>query len=296
MNTVDKLDKLGTAHPEWMPWLCVVREVVAALSSPLEHAKFVRMQAPAGPAPMLGGAALQPDARTLAPLLDRLMRVAHAQGLHAVVGHAPPARAIPSDEVLALFLSAINGEHASRTEQRTLPAGASREGWHSLVQLLPMPYLHACARSWATHGGEPWSQGHCPVCAAWPAFAEVRGIARTRHLRCGRCGAGWAMPALACTYCGQMDHEALGTLVIEDPLARFSVEICHSCSGYLKSCTTLQATAPQDVMVTDLASVAFDLAATERGYFRPPGLGVSLRASLEVDRFVAPQASGWWGP
>jgi FdhE protein len=50
------------------------------------------------------------------------------------------------------------------------------------------------------------------------------------------------MPVLACTYCATTDHDALGTLVVDDKTARWAVDVCQVCSGYLKSFTTLQPT------------------------------------------------------
>lgn len=276
MNALLKLDQLATTHPEWRPWLCVLREATQALATPVGDAALPTASQPSEQAPLLAGAALRPDGQAVAQLLQQLMQVANAQGLHALAGHSAPKAASSPDDAAAWFLAAVNGDPT----QQAMPPGASPEGWRSLLQLLPMPYLHACARQWAAGGEAPWAHGHCPVCAAWPAFAEVRGIARTRHLRCGRCGTGWARPALVCTYCEENRHDALGTLVVDDPLPRCSVEVCHSCSGYLKSFNVLQATPPEEVLVVDLASAEFDIAAVDRGYLRPAGLGVPLRASL----------------
>jgi FdhE protein len=292
-----RLDALARSHPEWAGWLRVVREAVAELSDAAWEASPPRTAVPSDAAPMLAGAALRPDGRAVARLLDRLTDVARAQGLHALAGEARWAHATSDEEALAVFLAAVDGDpevlarHASRT-------GASPDGVRALAGLLVMPYLHACARRWAAGGATRWSRGGCPVCGAWPAFAEVRGIERTRHLRCGRCGAGWPMPALACAFCAEKDHGALGTLVVDDRTARFSIDVCRSCSGYLKSCTTLQATPSDEVLTTDLASVELDLAAVERGYVRPPGPGIALHASIEAaeagaDPAPSPASGGW---
>src|SRR2546428_5300727 len=45
--------------------------------------------------------------------------------------------------------------------------------------------------------------------------AEYTGLERTRQLRCGRCGTGWAVPALRCVFCSETDHENLGYLAPE---------------------------------------------------------------------------------
>lgn len=300
VNAFARLDALAQAHPEWAPWLGVVRAVTADLPEPAWDQGPPDTAPPSALSPWLAGAVLRPDARAVASLLDRLSSVARAQGLHALAGEGKTDRHSEAPgEALAVFLAAVNGDDAELSRQASR-RGASPDGFRALAQLLPLPYLHACARRWtASSARADWTQGYCPVCGAWPTFAEVRGIARSRHLRCGRCAASWAMPVLACTYCANTDHETLGTLVVVDEkTTRFSLDICRACSGYLKSCTTLQATPPDGLLVADLASVAFDLAAVERGYLRPPGPGVSLGATLAADLDAgnaAPRrAARWW--
>lgn len=300
VNAFTRLDALAQAHPEWAPWLSVVRVVTADLPDPAWNREPPDTAEPSALSPWLAGAVLRPDARAVASLFDRLTSVARVQGLHALAGDAQAApETDATGDALAVFLAAVNGDDAELSRQATR-RGASPDGFRALAQLLPLPYLHACARHWTDSSARPdWTQGYCPVCGAWPSFAEVRGIERSRHLRCGRCAASWAMPVLACTYCASTDHEALGTLVVlDDKTSRFSLDVCKSCSGFLKSCTTLQATPPDGILVADLASVAFDLAAVERGYGRPPGPGVPLDATLAAEHRPADAAPArktrWW--
>jgi FdhE protein len=119
-------------------------------------------------------------------------------------------------------------------------------------------------------------EGYCPVCGAWPAFAEVRGIERSRYLRCGRCAGEWQARALTCPYCGMTDHNQLVSLIPEKAGASRAIEACKRCLGYVKTFTTLQASPAGRIMLDDLASVDLDLAAIERGYGRPQGPGYSL--------------------
>ncbi len=293
MSALSRLDALGQAHPEWTAWLLVLREIAPELSHPRWDAAVPPATSAAAPAqhlaPILAGAPLQPDGPALVRLWERLTSVARAQGLHAMAGETKGAPGTSADEALAIFMAALADDSAALDLQASR-AGASPQGWRTLAQLLPMPYLHACARRWAANPARPvWSQGYCPVCGAWPAFAEVRGVERSRHLRCGRCGAGWEMPVLSCTYCATTDHDTLGTLVVEDRKSRFSVDVCHGCSGYLKSCTTLQPTPSDELIATDLESVEFDLAAVEHGFRRPIGPGAVLSASPMADP-VSPSA------
>ena len=135
--------------------------------------------------------------------------------------------------------------------------------------LLPLPLLHACRRRWQDAVPQTWSQGYCPICGAWPAFAELCGVERSRYLRCGRCGSAWRSQLLSCPYCGTTDHELLGSLVAE----RWVVETCRRCRGYVKTFTRLQPSAPEQGLIDDLASVELDIAAKQRGYLRPDGPG-----------------------
>lgn len=294
MSAASRLDKLAQVHPEWLPWLSVVRVVSVELSASAWDASPPRLAETPDLAPLLAGAVLRPEGTAVARLLDSLTVAARAQGLHALVGEgrATTTPTAPA-EALRVFLAAVNGDQAALDGHATR-RGASSEGFRTLAQLLRMPYLHACARQWATSPRSPWSQGYCPVCGAWPAFAEVRGIDRARHLRCGGCGAGWPAPVLACTYCGSTDHNTLGALVVDDKLPRFTVDTCGGCSGYLKSLTTLQATPSEDIIAIDLESVEFDLAAVERGFLRPAEPGVALLASLDPMGESPPTPKRWW--
>lgn len=312
---IQHLDSLARARPEWSAWLCVVRELVAELSSPHWDAPPSLTMAATDLAPLLAGSTLRPDGHALARLLQRLTRVARAQGMHTLVGTLgaahetahdkahermhqtahDTARAASADDALAMFLAAVNGNDTA-LDQQAARVGATPQGWRALARLLTMPYLHACARRWAAGDRPRWSQGYCPVCGDWPALAEVRGIERTRHLRCGRCGAGWPMPVLACTYCANTNHETLGALVVDDRTARYSLDVCRACSGYLKSCNTLQPIPSDELLGADLASVEFDLAAVERGLLRPAGLGVRLGAEIAAADTASPSSGAPTSP
>jgi len=134
--------------------------------------------------------------------------------------------------------------------------------------------LHACRRCWADAIPRDWGHGYCPLCGAWPGFAELCGVERTRYLRCVRCGAGWRAHGLSCAFCGNTDHKTLGSLVAADAEpSKWTIEVCHRCRGYLKAFTRLTVGEPAQAMLDDLGSVELDLAAQERGFRRPPGTG-----------------------
>jgi FdhE protein len=169
--------------------------------------------------------------------------------------------------------------------------GADEEAFEAVMALVALPFLHACRRHWGPSLSTAWTEGFCPVCGAWPAFAEMRGIERSRHFRCGRCASDWYSRLLCCAYCGSTNHDELVTLVPDKAGGHCAVDACRRCLGYIKTFTRLQGCPPDAVMFEDLATVAFDVAALEQGYVRPATaaypLGVVVTDSRQPRRFFA---------
>jgi FdhE protein len=183
------------------------------------------------------------------------------------------------DALLVLFERALNADEA---RLRTLAAewGADPDAFAAAAALLPVPLLHACRSRWASRLPESFSGGHCPLCGAWPAFAEVRGIDRARYLRCARCGSGWRSTALWCPYCGMNDHRRFASLVVEQSTPPCVIDACTRCGGYVKAFTALAGAAPAQVMLDDLATAPVDFRAAQCGYHRPAGLGRALGVTV----------------
>jgi FdhE protein len=187
----------------------------------------------------------------------------------AVPACAPPAAGAP---LLAAAAVSFDVGPMARLREK-LANGADPQ---ALAVLLPLPLLHACRRRWVDAIPQAWPHGYCPVCGAWPAFAEVCGVERSRYLRCGRCGAAWRAHALWCPYCGNAEHDALASLLAEQGASRWTIDVCNRCLGYIKTLTRLQPGPPAQGLIDDLASVELDIAAKQRGYVRPDGPGYAL--------------------
>jgi FdhE protein len=148
-----------------------------------------------------------------------------------------------------------------------------------LGQLAALPVLLNAAKMSSDEASRSWQRGYCPVCGAWPAMVEMRGIQRERWMRCGCCGSGWMLPVLRCAFCDETDHKKLGSLLSETE-EHVRVETCATCRGYLKSVTTLGAMPFVALATKDLSTVSFDLAARECGYARPTRPGFPLRVEV----------------
>src|SRR5712692_8978338 len=171
----------------------------------------------------------------------------------------------------------------------TIPAlatagGADPQAVRVVGQMAALPLLHACARALASAVEPSWWEGYCPVCGAWPAVAEYTGLERKRQLRCGRCSTGWAIPTLRCVFCDETRHAELGYLTLEDGDETRKIEICRTCSGYLKAHSTVRSLAPWALLLDDLTTVHLDVAALERGYTRPTRPGYALDTRIAERR------------
>ena len=290
MSTAAKaLADLERRHPEWAPWLAVVAEVVRESESDTWDA-FVPdpVDSSRTSVPLLADVAVAVPAAMARRLLDRLCGSASldATPKMASLKNVPRTDA----NALALFRASLC-QDAAAIEEASAPPWTDAEAFHAVVSQLAVPFLHACRRRWNGSRHTGWEEGSCPVCGAWPAFTEVRGIERSRHYRCGRCGGEWHARALYCPFCSMHDHNELVSLLPDNDGSNAAIEACRRCLGYVKTFNRLQGCAPAAVMIEDLASVNLDIAALDQGYSRPQGAGhridVTLSDAAPRRRFLA---------
>jgi FdhE protein len=272
-------------HPEWSPWLMVLAEARRALDDPLwaRAVPAVTQGAPSSsprPAPLLHDARLTVDAAGTDRFIRRLFGVAGESGESAAALRA--AAHDPRLDPRALLEAAIR-QDARCLDDWAAGLGVEPPVLRAVAAVAVTPLLHACRRAWNDGPPAGWRQGYCPVCGAWPTFAEARGLERSRQLRCARCGGDWRTDWLRCPYCDNADHTRLGALVAAAPLETRKVETCEACRGYVKSITTLRATPVDEVTLVDLDTVELDIAALERGYARPDEPACVMRTRVVGD-------------
>lgn len=153
-----------------------------------------------------------------------------------------------------------------------------------VAQVAAVPLLRECARTIGSAVSPTWWEGYCPLCGAWPSLAEFRGLERKRWLRCGRCGTGWEVPWLRCPFCAETSHEHLGYLAPADGETARKVEVCDTCKGYVKAEPTVRELPWWGVLLDDVATVALDVAALDRGYHRPERPGFELKVNIVARR------------
>ena len=275
------LTALDAEHPEWRPLLAVIKEALSVAERP-QWARFVPAVVHSGPdgRPLLDGAVINAAPRLVRRWVRHILEVAAGAGTDVET----LARRVAAGwlDPLLLFESAV-----SQDVDRFHEVALVEEDYHGLLRglasLIAMPMLQSCRRAWAERVPTDWAYGFCPICGSWPALAEKRGLDGARHLRCGCCGGDWRTAWLRCPFCGEDDHEKLGSLMSTDKLERETIEVCDRCRGYVKTMTTLREIRPEHVVLQDLATVVLDIAALERGYRRPAAKGHEVAVSVVVE-------------
>jgi hypothetical protein len=152
--------------------------------------------------------------------------------------------------------------------------------WKPWLSVIEEVLREAADRNWEAfvpERPEP-QQSKVPLLAGLTCALE-----NNRVHRCGRCGGKWQLHCLSCPYCGMSDHTQLISLVPEKSGSNCVVDACKRCLGYVKTFTTLQGSPPVKIMLDDLATVNFDLAALEQGYKRPEGSGYCLETTVHCE-------------
>ena len=275
------LTVLDAEHPEWRPLLLLIKEALREAERP-KWARFVPTleHSGRGGRPLLDGAVINAAPRLVRRWVRHILGIATAAGTEV----EPLSKRVAEGwlDPLRLFESAV-----SQDVDRFHEVALVEKDYHGLLRglapLIAMPMLQSCRRAWAERVPMDWAYGFCPICGGWPALAEKRGLDGARHLRCGCCGGDWRTEWLRCPFCGEADHEKLGSLVSPDKLERETIEVCDRCSGYVKTMTTLRAIRPEHVVLQDLATVVMDIAALERGYRRPAAKGHEVAVSVVAE-------------
>ena len=263
-------EALAKAHPEWSAWLALL-EVTAEEATVPAWAAAVPAEI-SSDTPGLHGATLTVERAVAARWLQRLFGASNVPALLETAARS---------DALAVLAAAIELDHG-RLVALAQAAGAPEDAFVAVAPLAAVPWLQACGRRWAPR---VTGQGaSCPVCGAWAALAEARGLERERRLRCARCGGDWRTEWLTCPYCGVEDHARLTSLVADATGETRKVEACRDCTAYVKTVTTLAAADAATLRLLDLATVDLDVAALERGFTRPAGLGQPLDVTVVEPR------------
>ncbi len=148
-----------------------------------------------------------------------------------------------------------------------------------LIQASMSPSLAAAAAALAGSPSDPqqteiWRHGHCPLCGSLPLLGELRDKEGFKYMTCSFCSHAYRVPRLSCTFCGEDDSEKLVFFTVDEEPG-YRVEVCKSCSRYVKVADFRKLDRQTMPLLDDLESLALDILAAREGYVRPTlsGLG-----------------------
>ena len=113
-----------------------------------------------------------------------------------------------------------------------------------------------------------WQFGHCPVCGSLPFISQLKDKEGLRHATCSFCHTNYRVPRLACPYCSERDHEKLKFFKADEEPG-YRVDVCTTCSKYIKTCDFRELDKVCIPTLDDLDSITLDILAAQSGYQRP---------------------------
>jgi FdhE protein len=266
-------------------------ELVIGLKQTIEGGRLPRLSMPpkyvaaklSRGVPALSGEPIPLPVQALTGMLISLCGELAAGGAGEVAEHirsAIESRQLDAGSLLAASLSRDQGAIRTGAVHRGL---APDLVW-LVAELAVGPFAYALQRAVfadaghqaqtdAPHSDHPvrvalhgWNHGYCPACGSWPAMAEVVGGHRT--LCCSFCAAAWELTTYACVYCAE-DGEGFVTAAPDEARKDRRVEVCRSCTGYLKTVDVSEMSPFPLVSIGDLETMDLDMAAMDHGYAKP---------------------------
>src|SRR5258705_6229983 len=135
------LQALEGRHPEWKPWLAVVRGVLAETANPTWDAVVPgRSERQRSKIPLLADAIVRLDESVVGRLLDQLLRIASRSGSPKLATLEPARRA--GFDPLTLVEDSLCHDSDRLGQARAL-VYAVPEALHAIAALVSGPFLHS---------------------------------------------------------------------------------------------------------------------------------------------------------
>jgi FdhE protein len=199
---------------------------------------------------------LRDAARSAAASLPDFLRWLEARAPSPLARAAADGRERPPHEWNALLLQRVESGRSDEDGPTAF-----------IVEALLQPFVERAAQAVRLQADTAYSR-RCPICASAPVVAALReeGQGARRTLVCALCANEWNYLRVQCPSCEENRFDALPVYTADAP-ANVRIDACDSCRTYIKT-VDLTRDGLAVPMVDDLANLALDLWARERGYRR----------------------------
>ncbi len=276
-------DAISASRPDLVPAVDLQRQlltVVIDLAHELAHRRLPRLSLPPRYVAAKLGRGVPALAGEPVPLPDlkgplvALCRILSEGGAGDAASHIQLAIEDGSLDAHSLAAASLQrDQHAIRTG--AVQRGLAPDLLWLVAELAVGPFAHALERVVLPDAGadpalapalSAWERGYCPMCGSWAALAEV--VDGVKLLRCSFCASAWGLSEYACAHCGARG-EGFATTAPDEERKDRRIEVCSTCSAYLKTVDRPDVSPFPLVAITDLETMDLDLAAMKHGYARP---------------------------
>jgi FdhE protein len=134
--------------------------------------------------------------------------------------------------------------------------------------LTPSVMAVAMSMAEALPADRTWNQATCPVCGSLALHSQLVGKEGVRMHTCSFCRAAYRTVRLQCPFCQERDAAKLPFFTADEEPG-YRVDVCLSCKGYIKTSDFREFDRISLPVLDDLESMALDILAVKRGFFRP---------------------------
>jgi FdhE protein len=207
------------------------------------------------------------DIESSAKLFQTLCQIGKGANPHMAEQARKIEEAIDKKRIdLEKFLK--KGLKEQRIEQVADELGLDKKFFPFLIQGSTKPSIEAGMEKLRSElDPETWLKGYCPVCGSLPFLSLLKEEVGKRYLICSYCSYEWRIDRMFCPFCSNKEQESLHYLFAEGEEA-YRIDLCEKCHQYIKT-IDYRKLEKSDPVLEDLATLHFDVLASQKGYKRP---------------------------
>ncbi len=221
--------------------------------------------------PLLARSLFPFDPATAGQLFDSLLDYLNNSGLHIKASAEIISREIDDDPDLPRksFDNYLQGQDQFfRLFGEKTPQSPRTLSFLTQTAMTPSIVKAAATISLALPEDHAWNYGHCPVCGSLPFISSLQGKQGARYLNCSFCHTRYRFKRMICPYCHENKEDCFHYFNVDEHPG-FRVDVCKTCSMYIKTADFREMDKKIMPVMDDLESLTMDIMARNQGFSRP---------------------------